>query len=153
MRMLRWMRGKTRKDMIRDERIRGNLWITPTSNKIRQTGLTWYDHITRRLANALTRRCLDVQVIAGYRQVQIFENLDEGNGKRPPRSWNICWSLRRPHCVESYYSCQEWVMMMMSVLHVWTNSILFSFKIFYIVISDSVVPWYYVTKFFSRVIC
>ena len=41
MRMLRWMCGKTRKDKIRNERIRGFLGIVPIEDTIKERRLTW----------------------------------------------------------------------------------------------------------------
>ena len=68
MRMLRWMCGKTRKDKIRNERIRGFLGITPIDDKIKERRLTWYGHVMRRPPVAPIRRCLDMQVSVGRKQ-------------------------------------------------------------------------------------
>ena len=65
---VRWMCDKTRKDKIRNERIRGFLGIAPIEDKIKERRLTWYGHVMRRPPTAPIRRCLDMQVSVGRRQ-------------------------------------------------------------------------------------
>lgn len=54
---------KASDDEIRDEKIRRYLGMTPVLDKIRETRLTWYCHIRRRLSTMLTRH-LDMWVSA-----------------------------------------------------------------------------------------
>lgn len=56
--MLRLMCSKTLKDKIRNIRTRKYLRITPKMEKIKKRRLTWYDHVTRKLPVAPTKRCL-----------------------------------------------------------------------------------------------
>ena len=53
------MCGKTRKDKIRNVRIRGFLGIAPIEDKIKERQLTWYGHVMRRPPAAPIRRCLE----------------------------------------------------------------------------------------------
>lgn len=46
--MIRCMNGLTLKDRFRNERIRGNLKISPLDNKIRETRLRWFGNISRK---------------------------------------------------------------------------------------------------------
>ena len=68
MRMLRWMCGKTRKDKIRNERIRRYLGVAPIEDKIRERRLTWFGHVRRRPSTAPIRKCLDWQVNGGCKR-------------------------------------------------------------------------------------
>ena len=45
MRMLRWMRGKTRKDKIRNEQFREHLGASSIGDKIRKTHLRWFGRV------------------------------------------------------------------------------------------------------------
>ncbi|KAI5707701.1 hypothetical protein M8J77_008053 [Diaphorina citri] len=46
--MLRWMCGVTRKDRIRNERIRGTVKVGPLGQKIQESRLRWFGHVERR---------------------------------------------------------------------------------------------------------
>ena len=48
MRMLRWMCGKTRSDIIRNETIRETVGVIPIHDKLRENRLKWFGHIYRR---------------------------------------------------------------------------------------------------------
>ncbi|XP_045764478.1 uncharacterized protein LOC123866821, partial [Maniola jurtina] len=62
MRMLRWMCGVTRMDMIRNEYIRGSLKVAPVVEKMRSNRLAWYGHVMRREESHITRRMLNMHV-------------------------------------------------------------------------------------------
>ena len=47
MRMLRWMRGVTKKDNIRNEHVRGSVKVAPVTKKITEKGL-----LNRQWANS-----------------------------------------------------------------------------------------------------
>ena len=49
MRMLRWMSGVTKLDIIRNERIRGTTKVEEISKKVQESRLKWYEHILRRV--------------------------------------------------------------------------------------------------------
>ena len=48
MRMLRWMSGVTKLDIIRNERIRGTTKVGEISKKVQESRLKWYGHVLRR---------------------------------------------------------------------------------------------------------
>ena len=48
MRMLRWMRGLTKKDMFRNEHTRGTTKVLQGSKKISEKRLKWYGYVMRR---------------------------------------------------------------------------------------------------------
>ena len=47
MKMLRWSQGKTRRDRIKNETIRGNAKVTPINSVQTQKRLSWYGHVMR----------------------------------------------------------------------------------------------------------
>ncbi|KAF5936300.1 hypothetical protein HYC85_027429 [Camellia sinensis] len=57
MRMLRWMCGKTRQDMIRNECIWEWVGVAPIEDKLRENRLRWFGHIQRRPTEAVVKRC------------------------------------------------------------------------------------------------
>ncbi|XP_070012880.1 uncharacterized protein [Nicotiana sylvestris] len=57
MRMLRWMYGNTKMDMIRNEDIREKVGVAPIEDKMREARLRWFGHIQRRSTDAPVRRC------------------------------------------------------------------------------------------------
>ena len=57
MRMLRWICGHTRLDKIINEVIREKIGVASIEDKIRETCLRWFGHITRRSLDAPVRRC------------------------------------------------------------------------------------------------
>ena len=61
MRMLRWIRGKNRKDHVR------NQIIQEMSTFLRQKRLHWYGHVKRREEDNLSRNMIDV-VVPGKRR-------------------------------------------------------------------------------------
>ena len=48
MRMLLWMCGVAKLDMIRNERIRGTTKVGEITKKVQERGLKWYGHVMRR---------------------------------------------------------------------------------------------------------
>jgi len=78
MRMIRWMCGYTKLDMIRNVVIRERVGVTPLEEKLRETRLRWFGHIKRRSVNAQVRRCEAIDLLH-YRR---------GRG-RPKSSWNV----------------------------------------------------------------
>ena len=55
--MLRWMCGKTKKDRIRNDRIRADLEIAPIDAKLREHTLRWFRYVFCRHVSAPVRRC------------------------------------------------------------------------------------------------
>ena len=76
MRMIRWMCGKTRKDKMRNEHIRGLVGVAPIQDKIRENRLRWFGHIRRRPVNAVVRKT----------ELIIVEGNIKGRG-RPKLTW------------------------------------------------------------------
>ena len=62
MKMLRWSQGKTRKDRIENETIRGNAKVTPINSVLTQTRLSWYGHVMPREETHITRSTLSTAV-------------------------------------------------------------------------------------------
>ena len=54
--------GKTRRDKIKNERFRENLWVASIGIKIRETRLSWFGHVEYKLATASVRKSLSIQV-------------------------------------------------------------------------------------------
>ena len=67
MRMLRWMCGKTKKDRIRNDRIRADLEIAPIDAKLREHRLRWFGHVFRRHISTPVRSCDRILVGKGSR--------------------------------------------------------------------------------------
>ena len=62
MKMLRWSNGKTRKDRIKNETIRGNAKVTPINSVLTQKRVSWYGHVMRRDEPHITKRTLRTTV-------------------------------------------------------------------------------------------
>ena len=67
MRMIRWMRGFTRIDRIRNGVIRGLAKIAPIKDKMRETRLRWFSHVKRRSVDASVSRCEMINIPEGKR--------------------------------------------------------------------------------------
>ena len=68
MRMLRWIRGKTRKDHVRNQIIQEDANVCQISTFLRQKRLHWYGHVKRREAdNILLSKMMDM-VVTGKRR-------------------------------------------------------------------------------------
>ncbi|KAL1465790.1 hypothetical protein WDU94_005331 [Cyamophila willieti] len=48
MRMLRWMCGLTRRDRVRNERIRETVKVGSLGKKVQESRLRWFGHVERR---------------------------------------------------------------------------------------------------------
>ena len=62
MKMLRWSQGKTRKDRIKNETIRGNAKVTRIISVLTQKLISWYGHVMRREETHVTRSTLSTKV-------------------------------------------------------------------------------------------
>ena len=60
MRMLRWIRGKTRKDHVRNQSIQEDAKVCQMSTFLRQKRLNLYGHIRRREEDNLSRKIMDI---------------------------------------------------------------------------------------------
>ncbi|PHT47840.1 hypothetical protein CQW23_12048 [Capsicum baccatum] len=70
------MCGLTRGDRVRNETIREKAGVTPVECKMREVGLSWFDHVKRRGMDAPVRRC-ERLALDGFRR---------GRG-RPKKYW------------------------------------------------------------------
>ena len=68
MRMLRWIRGKTRKDHVRNQSIQEDAKVCQMSTFLRQKRLNWYGHVKRRDADNLSRKVMDMDVTGKRRR-------------------------------------------------------------------------------------
>ncbi|XP_017300796.1 uncharacterized protein LOC108252753 isoform X2 [Diaphorina citri] len=77
MRMLRWSRGVTRLDKIRNEVIviRNKIKVTEVSKKVQERRMQWYGHVQRREENYVGKR-VERMIVDGNR----------GKG-RPKKRW------------------------------------------------------------------
>ena len=67
MRMLRWMRGLTRINRIRNVVIRDLVKVAPIENKLRETRPRWFGHVKKRSVNTPVRRSERINIPAGKR--------------------------------------------------------------------------------------
>ena len=77
MRMIHWICGHTRIDIIRNVMTRDQVGVTPIEDKMREARLKWFGHIRSRSEDTPIRRCEKVD-LPGCRR---------GQG-RPKRSWS-----------------------------------------------------------------
>ena len=75
MRMLRWARGKTRLDHIRNEDIRKEADLKPVENVLENKRLNWFGHCLRRERN---------HICAKSRRLEVSGRRSRG---RPIKSW------------------------------------------------------------------
>ena len=68
MTMLRWIRGKTRKDHVRNQSIQEDAKVCQMSTFLRQKRLHWYGHVKRREADNLSRKVMDMDVTGKRRR-------------------------------------------------------------------------------------
>ncbi len=78
MRMLRWIRGKTRKDHVRNHIMQEDAKVSQMSTFLRQKRLHLYAHIRRREEDNLSRTIMDM-VVGAYRGREEGGGLD-GDG-------------------------------------------------------------------------
>jgi len=57
------MWGYTRLDRIRNMVIRERIGVAPLEDKLRETGLRWFEHVKRRSVNASVRRCEAIHLL------------------------------------------------------------------------------------------
>ena len=62
MRMLRWMRGITRKDRVENVTVRKELGVEKVSEKMRENRLRWFGHVWRSEEQGLTKRVMGIKV-------------------------------------------------------------------------------------------
>ncbi|CAH2255438.1 jg15436 [Pararge aegeria aegeria] len=58
--MLRWARGTTRLDKIRNEFIRSSIKVAEVQHKMKEGRLRWYGHIMRRDKSHMTQRVMAI---------------------------------------------------------------------------------------------
>ncbi|KAG5596637.1 hypothetical protein H5410_037869 [Solanum commersonii] len=66
-RMLKWMCGHTRRDMIKNEVIPDKMGVAAVVDKIRLARLRWFGHMKRKCEDAPMRRC-ERLFVAGVRR-------------------------------------------------------------------------------------
>ena len=62
MRMLRWMSGVTKLDIIRNKRMRGTTKVGEISKKVQESMLKWYGHVLRREKEYVGKRVMVMEV-------------------------------------------------------------------------------------------
>uniref|UniRef100_A0A8D8XLX2 Endonuclease-reverse transcriptase n=1 Tax=Cacopsylla melanoneura TaxID=428564 RepID=A0A8D8XLX2_9HEMI len=67
MRMLRWMCGLTRKDRVRNEKIRETVKVGPLGKKIQESRMRWFGHVERRDESYIGKQ-VEKLVIEGKRK-------------------------------------------------------------------------------------
>ena len=63
MKMLRFAMGVTRKDKIRNERIRSTVKVERLGMKIREGRLRWYGHVMRRDQEYVGRQMMEMELL------------------------------------------------------------------------------------------
>ena len=56
MHMLRWMRGDTRRDKVRNEDIRTKIGVAFIEERMRENRLRWFDHVRHQRTDAPVRQ-------------------------------------------------------------------------------------------------
>ena len=62
MKMLRWMCGLTRKDRVRNDKVRGILQVAPIKDKLRKNRLRWFGHVERGGEGHITKAVQKIKV-------------------------------------------------------------------------------------------
>ena len=60
--MLRWMCAVTRRDKIRNEKIRGSTEVGEISKKVHERRMRWYGHVMRRDEEYVGKRVMGIEV-------------------------------------------------------------------------------------------
>jgi len=63
MKMIRWIRGHTRLNKIKNEVIKDKIGVASIEDKMRETRLRWFGHIRRRPKDAPMRRCETIEYL------------------------------------------------------------------------------------------
>ena len=74
MRMLRWSLGWTRKDRIRNDKVRRISQVNPMSVRTRQSRLRWFGHVKRRKEEYVGKQVLGMEVEGKGREVDQSES-------------------------------------------------------------------------------
>ncbi|XP_061723665.1 uncharacterized protein LOC133529880 [Cydia pomonella] len=61
MKMLRWSRGITRLDRVRNEYVRGSFKVAPIPEKLTENRLRCFEHVMRRDDEYIVKKALDLQ--------------------------------------------------------------------------------------------
>nr|XP_009600282.1 uncharacterized protein LOC104095783 [Nicotiana tomentosiformis] len=95
LRVLRWMCGHTRRDMIRNEVIQDKVDVAPLYDKMRESRLRWFEHVKRRSSNAPVRRCERLAIVDLRRALPLtFRFCDEPVPGVTPLLRSTCPLLR-----------------------------------------------------------
>ena len=62
MRMLRWLSGVSKLDIIRNERSRGTTKVGEIAKKVQESRLKWYGHVSRREGEYVGKRVMGMEV-------------------------------------------------------------------------------------------
>ena len=100
MRMLRWARGKTRLDHIRNEDIRKEAHVKPVETFLENKRLKWFWHCLRRETNHICAKSLRLEV-SGRR-----------NRGRPRKRWrdNIQGDMKKYQLTENMVQDRNYLM-------------------------------------------
>ena len=75
MRMLRWARGKTKKDHVKNEDIWREANVEPMTTFLRKKRLRWYGHVLRKEGEDTTKKMLNMQVQGKRRRGEAQEKM------------------------------------------------------------------------------
>ena len=59
--MLRWMLGITRRDKVRNEKIRSTIGVRDIAEKLEETRLRWYGHVQRKPEEHIGKQVLNME--------------------------------------------------------------------------------------------
>ena len=87
MKMLRFAMGVTRKDMIRNEYIRGTVKVEPKEVKMREGRLRWYGHVMRRDQEYVKRKMMEMKLTGKDEKRETKEKISRCSERRYEGSW------------------------------------------------------------------